>query len=117
MMTIDLTRNEVLDLMKELPVDHWLQVRLLDNLNVGAGQKIQTVAPSFETAHNCEWMFYGMKCDNTEDIIQVERGRFFCGKHTGLICRKCGNPADHGCPEELQFVCGAPLCKNCTTCS
>lgn len=114
MITINFTRNEVLDLMKELPVNHWMQERLLDFLAVNIPQAHinQTV-----TAHTCEWQCYGIACGSEEDVVKVASGKFFCGQHTGLLCRKCGSPADHGCPEELQFVCGAPLCKNCNKCS
>lgn len=55
----------------------------------------------------CYWECYGVYCD--KDTAAGDR---FCTKHKDQKCRMCGEPADHGCPAELQFVCGEPLCRN-----
>jgi hypothetical protein len=36
-----------------------------------------------------------------------------CEKHS-LACVSCGAPATHTCDQTGQFVCGAPLCDECT---
>lgn len=125
MTAIDFTRDEILDLMKELPVNHWLQNRLLDGLTVDRLKRPAYIArtvpdvvnPVAETGKRCEWVFYGLQCETVKNVTKNVTGKFFCTEHTGLVCQKCGDPADHGCPEELQFVCGAPLCKHCRICS
>lgn len=39
----------------------------------------------------------------------------FCQKHAGLKCASCGNPAIRSCDHTgIQFVCGSPLCGNCS---
>lgn len=38
----------------------------------------------------------------------------FCDKHAAEICSGCGAHATHDCCHTGQFVCGAPLCENCT---
>jgi hypothetical protein len=43
----------------------------------------------------------------------------FCEEHDGLLCSRCDsvgeiNQATHECEETSQFVCGTPLCDNCT---
>lgn len=37
----------------------------------------------------------------------------YCGEHK-IKCCSCGAQATHECVETLQFVCGAPLCGDCT---
>lgn len=37
-----------------------------------------------------------------------------CEKHRGMKCRSCGAQATRECSYTGQFVCGAPLCDNCT---
>lgn len=37
----------------------------------------------------------------------------FCDKHAVTMCN-CGAHATHECCHTGQFVCGAPLCPNCT---
>lgn len=36
-----------------------------------------------------------------------------CKAHTGKVCVSCGGPAMHECNHTGQFVCGAPLCRDC----
>ncbi len=36
-----------------------------------------------------------------------------CDEHKDEKCCSCGRPATHTCDETGQFVCGAPLCKDC----
>ena len=48
------------------------------------------------------------KCKN----IVYESG--FCEKHKKRKCVVCGEQATHDCNETGQFVCGAPLCDDCT---
>lgn len=38
----------------------------------------------------------------------------FCEEHQGEKCSSCGAQATHTCDETGQFVCGAPLCDECT---
>lgn len=39
----------------------------------------------------------------------------FCAEHQGKQCVGCGKEADRDCDHTgIQFVCGAPLCANCT---
>ena len=37
-----------------------------------------------------------------------------CEKHVKLKCCVCGKQATHTCAHTAQFVCGFPLCDNCT---
>jgi hypothetical protein len=37
-----------------------------------------------------------------------------CQQHAGKVCVSCGQPATHECDETGQFVCGEPLCDDCT---
>lgn len=55
----------------------------------------------------CKWETYGNYC-NRENIVGAE----YCAKHNGETCRYCNNQTTHGCPEEMQFVCGEYLCDN-----
>ena len=48
------------------------------------------------------------KCKNEAD----ESG--FCEEHRAVKCVSCGKQATHECDETGQFVCGAPLCDECT---
>ena len=36
-----------------------------------------------------------------------------CTQHAAVKCCVCGEQATHECAHAGQFVCGAPLCKNC----
>ena len=38
----------------------------------------------------------------------------YCIEHKGVKCVSCGQQATHSCSETGQFVCGAPLCDDCT---
>ena len=38
----------------------------------------------------------------------------YCEEHAGIACVSCGGQATHQCDETGQFVCGAPLCDDCT---
>ncbi len=44
---------------------------------------------------------------------QVLREGDKCDEHQ-IKCRSCSAPATHQCAETGQFVCGAPLCDDCT---
>jgi len=48
------------------------------------------------------------RCKNEAD----ESG--FCEEHKFLKCCSCGTQATHECDETGQFVCGFPLCDDCT---
>lgn len=138
-MGFTLTRNEVLDLMQELPAEHWLQVKLLAALTDAtvktpvaakpapakkAIEKTLPVAEDFEinnqvhvstrtpanSAGKCRWECYGWVCNKTA----VERE--MCAEHVKKTCY-CGAPATHGCNVELQFVCGGPLCDKHRACA
>lgn len=37
-----------------------------------------------------------------------------CEDHRGEKCVVCGGQSTHGCSYAGQFVCGAPLCDDCT---
>jgi hypothetical protein len=46
------------------------------------------------------------KCKNEGDP--------FCEKHTGKVCKSCGEVATSNCDETMgAFVCGSDLCANC----
>lgn len=60
----------------------------------------------------CAWETYGYLCP-----VDAIPGTDFCEGHGNKVCRNCAEPATHGCPRELQFVCGAPLCDNCRSCN
>lgn len=132
-MAIELTRNQVLDLMKDLEPGHWLQelllVELADFATTSLTKKVKPLysskisetldklaseapvnAPKDEL-QQCNWQTYGHRCT-------TESHEDFCKEHR-RVCREsgCNNMADHGCPCELQFVCGAALCSTHTSCS
>lgn len=158
-MPIKITRNETLALMRELPANHFLQSRLVDELvelnksaaarfgtpevirgevtitrskdtitadfsdvELGEGQYTEKqLEEMYESApvtpeRQCKWQTYGYQCTNTSK-------NEFCDEHNGKKCSHrdsdgvtCGNPADHGCPTEWQFVCGAPCCSEHSNC-
>lgn len=122
-MVINLTRNEVLNLMQELPVNYWFQPVLLQELATqqetplgGRTRPVRAVEPlvapviAQEPTGACEWECYGLTCGkNTYD-------NRYCADHTDKVCSVCQNPATHGCNVELQFVCGGPLCPAHTRC-
>lgn len=174
-MSIELDRTEVLTLMQELPSEHFLQPRLLDELvrmnqmpltprrlsiseqrkgieetlgirEVVNGQMTVKKMPHGVMAEflteaeqgkgeytdkqldemyeaggiaplkQCKWQTYGYQCANKSD-------KEFCADHIDEMCAhrdeegvKCGKKADHGCPTELQFVCGAPCCAEHSNC-
>lgn len=169
-MPIKITRIETLALMQELPANHFLQSRLVDELvelnksasarygdrEVIGGELVVTrsenaltaefVTPTkrlgiksdydgsmgqytdaqleemYESApvspdRQCKWVFYGHQCTTTSK-------NEFCDEHNGKTCSHrdsdggaaCGKPADHGCPTELQFVCGFPCCAEHSNC-
>ena len=43
----------------------------------------------------------------------TKEGSEYCVEHD-IPCCVCGEHATHECSETFQFVCGAPLCNNCT---
>lgn len=60
-------------------------------------------------ADRCKFSTYGYACNKP-----VEHGRYLCEEHASAMCSSCGQPATHGCDFCGQFVCGAPLCDECT---
>lgn len=44
----------------------------------------------------------------------VENGDRFCAEHASMKCVSCKAQATHDCDHAGQFVCGAPLCADCT---
>lgn len=159
-MPIKITRIEALALMQELPANHFLQSRLVDELvelnksasarlgarEVIAGKFVVTRSENALTAElitpklgenqytaaqldemyeaggiapeiQCKWQTYGFRCRETSK-------NEFCDEHNGKTCSHrdsdggvaCGKPADHGCPTELQFVCGFPCCAEHSNC-
>jgi hypothetical protein len=60
-------------------------------------------------ADKCKFSTYGYACGKP-----VEHGRYLCDEHAASKCASCGQPATHGCDFCGQFVCGAPLCDECT---
>lgn len=57
----------------------------------------------------CSFSTYGYACGKP-----VEHGHYLCEEHIKSICASCGKPATHGCDYCGQFVCGTPLCDECT---
>lgn len=57
----------------------------------------------------CKFSTYGYACGKP-----VEHGRYLCEEHATAKCSSCKQPATHGCDFCGQFVCGAPLCDECT---
>ena len=57
----------------------------------------------------CTFPTYGWPCGKP-----VEHGRYLCESHAAAMCSSCGQVATHGCDYCGQFVCGAPLCDECT---
>ena len=132
-MTINLTQKQILNLMQELPEEHWFQPILLEDLNekVGVVVKQPEVKPAntFEFpppykylggkkppkgANECQWGTYGCYCG-----AETEPSKEFCNYHT-KTCTVCGDEAVKGCPMEYQFVCGAPICakhEHCKGCA
>lgn len=62
-----------------------------------------------EKADRCKFSIYGYACGK-----HVEHGRYLCEEHATAKCASCGQPATHGCDFCGQFVCGTPLCDECT---
>lgn len=62
-----------------------------------------------ENADRCKFSTYGYACGK-----QIEHGRYLCEEHATAKCASCGQPATHGCDFCGQFVCGTPLCDECT---
>jgi hypothetical protein len=56
----------------------------------------------------CEYSVY-YQCTNVS-----EDGGHYCTEHLATTCIVCKKQATHNCAYEGQFVCGAPLCDNCT---
>lgn len=132
-MAIQVTRSEVLSLMNSLRADHFLQDRLAEEMirlnhtssndtnrfNLAATDT--EPAPIFvrieaETHVECKYSFYGHPC---REVAAND----FCEEHLGIECSYrdevgsiCRKQIDHGCPVELQFVCGSPLCPDHRTC-
>lgn len=57
----------------------------------------------------CTFSTYGYACGKP-----VEHGRYLCEEHAKAKCASCGQPGTHGCDYCGQFVCGMPLCDECT---
>lgn len=170
-MPIELNRDEVIRLIQELPVEHFLQPRLAHELVAIVDQPNTTVRAENHLApvlsprsvarsaedrfgsreviagrlvvskpdlgeneftdkqldemyeaggvapkKQCKWQTYGYRCRETST-------NEFCDEHLNQKCSHkdsegaaCGNKADHGCPTELQFVCGAPCCSGHSNC-
>lgn len=51
---------------------------------------------------------WGGKCENEAD----DSG--FCEEHKDMKCCSCGKQATHSCSETGMFICGFPLCDDCT---
>lgn len=108
-MTIELTRTQVLNLMGELPVNHWFQENLLTELATMRQKTYENVPPvlnipaPFVATGTCEWECYGQLCGKP-----ARNG--YCEWHEDKKCGVCGAKATHGCNVELQFVCDGPLC-------
>lgn len=64
---------------------------------------------AIEKADRCKFSTYGYACGK-----HVEHGRYLCEEHATAKCASCGQPATHGCDFCGQFVCGTPLCNECT---
>lgn len=147
MTKVDLTRNEIVELLKEFPESHWMTPRLVDALVESTNRSnesflknsavlikpksknndehmlsnsekqktnLDVIADNAEKSNkidknHCAWELYGHYCNKkvNDDSIQL------CPEHIVKKCEKCGRQAVHGCPEELQFVCGEPLCEYC----
>lgn len=137
-MAINLTSEQILDLMRELGSSHWLYGDLLAELNTLAVQppvepysieafeksasdfRAEVVEPlkSSDTivankSKTCLYEVYGHQC------VAVQAKDGFCLEHMETVCREpgCENQMTHGCPTEMQFVCGAPLCNEHRSCS
>lgn len=155
-MPIKITRIETLALMQELPANHFLQSRLVEELvelNKSAsarfgspevhngtlvvtptkvlgiksdydgsmGQHTQEQLDTLDEVSGgvkkqCKWETYGYQCRETSK-------NEFCDEHRNVKCTHlnehgilCFNMANHGCPTELQFVCGAPVCAEHSNC-
>jgi len=61
------------------------------------------------TPDRCSFSTYGYACGKP-----VEHGRYLCDDHATAKCVSCGKAATHGCDFCGQFVCGMPLCDECT---
>lgn len=57
--------------------------------------------------YRCAYELYNGPC---RELCDSSRR---CGKHTGIVCCRCGEPAAGACDFEGQFVCGYPLCNGC----
>ncbi|WP_160006912.1 hypothetical protein [Rhizobium sp. 18055] len=60
-------------------------------------------------SEKCTFSTYRYACGKP-----VEHGRYLCEEHVKVTCASCGNAATHGCDYCGQFVCGTPLCDECT---
>lgn len=116
---LHLNREEILNLMVELPETHWLQNKLWAELTTLQNPAPQTptytptpttVPPVTGNIVNCLWEDYGYRCN----ALGTVNG--YCRYHTTKTCAICGKKATHGCPVELQFICGTPLCADHRQC-
>lgn len=137
-MKIEMSRKEILELMQELSEDHWMNERLtnalaeinfrannnfMENTAVLVKPKVKVEKPFPKVKEDksilhsinhvygrCSWETYGYYCNK-----KVPDNHIFelCDEHIDERCSKCGKQAVHGCPVELQFVCGEPLCNDC----
>lgn len=57
----------------------------------------------------CNYGLYGIVCGEP-----IEFGELFCREHLKEKCSSCNKQATHICTYCGQFVCGAPLCDDCT---
>ena len=75
----------------------------------GADERNRYFKEEEKAVQQCEWNIAWMgRCKEP-----AENGSRFCKKHQQKCC-SCGEPATHECEETGQFVCGAPLCNECT---
>lgn len=173
-MPINVNRTEVLSLMQDLPADHFLQSRLVDELIVlnkqtdakygvhsktitapvlevksavshlgtpevingklvvtgGLGhsreydgsmgqyttKQLDEIAEVGGMTRQCKWETYGYQCaEMSPNEFCIEHDKVKCS-HLDEHGTRCFNMANHGCPTELQFVCGAPCCSTHQSC-
>lgn len=73
------------------------------------GDSARAAVEAIEKGNRCKFSTYGYACGK-----HVEHGRYLCEEHATAKCASCGQPATHGCDFCGQFVCGTPLCDECT---
>lgn len=103
--------------MNKRPLSKEIKDKIKELYKLGVTQK--DFESSYEEIKNslvqCTWELYGQKC-NEESVMSVmynKKTYHLCESHSKERCTKCHKQAVHGCPMELQFVCGEPLCPDC----